>query len=96
MEGFAGDGELGKALTGCDLVIIPAGVPRKPGMTRDDLFKINAGIVKNLCKAIAEHCPKVDRKSIHKSSCRPLSFYLSGALFISVHLEQENLAYFKL
>ncbi|CAK9208856.1 unnamed protein product [Sphagnum jensenii] len=58
VEGFAGDGELGKALTGCDLVIIPAGVPRKPGMTRDDLFKINAGIVKNLCKAIAEHCPK--------------------------------------
>jgi hypothetical protein len=63
-------------------------------MTRDDLFKINAGIVKNLCKAIAEHCPKVDRKSLHKSSCRHLSFYLSGALFIS--LEQENLAYFKL
>ena len=28
---------------GCDVVIIPAGVPRKPGMTRDDLFNINAG-----------------------------------------------------
>jgi malate dehydrogenase len=26
-------------------------------MTRDDLFKINAGIVKGLCTAIAEHCP---------------------------------------
>lgn len=34
-----------KALTGCDLVVIPAGVPRKPGMTRDDLFNINAGIL---------------------------------------------------
>ncbi|KAL2499532.1 putative malate dehydrogenase [Abeliophyllum distichum] len=36
------------ALTGMDLVIIPAGVPRKPGMTRDDIFNINAGIVKEL------------------------------------------------
>jgi hypothetical protein len=34
-------------------VIIPAGVPRKPGMTRDDLFNINAGIVKGLCEARA-------------------------------------------
>jgi malate dehydrogenase len=31
------------ALYGADLVVIPAGVPRKPGMTRDDLFNINAG-----------------------------------------------------
>ncbi|CAK9215805.1 unnamed protein product [Sphagnum troendelagicum] len=57
VEGFAGEADLAKALKGCDLVIIPAGVPRKPGMTRDDLFKINAGIVKGLCTAIAEHCP---------------------------------------
>uniref|UniRef100_A0A7S0SSH8 Malate dehydrogenase n=1 Tax=Mantoniella antarctica TaxID=81844 RepID=A0A7S0SSH8_9CHLO len=56
-KGFAGDAELGAALTGCDVVIIPAGVPRKPGMTRDDLFKINAGIVAGLTSAIAEHCP---------------------------------------
>jgi len=46
------------ALTGVDLVIIPAGVPRKPGMTRDDLFKINAGIVKGLVEDIASYCPK--------------------------------------
>jgi len=30
----------------------------KPGMTRDDLFKINAGIVRDLVTGIAEHCPK--------------------------------------
>ncbi|MQK22653.1 malate dehydrogenase, partial [Escherichia coli] len=30
---------------------------RKPGMTRDDLFNINAGIVKSLCTAIAKYCP---------------------------------------
>lgn len=58
MAGYAGDAELEKALKGCDLVIIPAGVPRKPGMTRDDLFNINAGIVKSLCIGIAKHCPK--------------------------------------
>ncbi|KAG0580534.1 hypothetical protein M758_4G182800 [Ceratodon purpureus] len=58
VEGFAGDADLGKALKGCDLVIIPAGVPRKPGMTRDDLFNINAGIVRALATAIAEHCPE--------------------------------------
>jgi len=40
-----------------DLVVIPAGVPRKPGMTRDDLFKINAGIVRTLCEGIAKCCP---------------------------------------
>ena len=33
------------------------GVPRKPGMTRDDLFNINAGIVAVLCEAIAAVCP---------------------------------------
>jgi malate/lactate dehydrogenase len=41
-QGFEGNDQLGEALKGCDLVIIPAGVPRKPGMTRDDLFKVRA------------------------------------------------------
>ena len=40
--GHTGSDKLGEALYGCDLVLIPAGVPRKPGMTRDDLFNINA------------------------------------------------------
>jgi len=44
-------------LTGTDVVVIPAGIPRKPGMTRDDLFKVNAGIVQTLVKGVAEHCP---------------------------------------
>ncbi|GAV71073.1 Ldh_1_N domain-containing protein/Ldh_1_C domain-containing protein [Cephalotus follicularis] len=57
VAGFAGEEQLGKALEGSDVVIIPAGVPRKPGMTRDDLFNINAGIVKSLCIAIAKYCP---------------------------------------
>lgn len=57
VRGFLGQPQLAAALTGMDLVIIPAGVPRKPGMTRDDLFKINAGIVKTLCEGVAKSCP---------------------------------------
>merc|ERR1712241_917918 len=54
--GYTG-ADLNKALDGCDVVVIPAGVPRKPGMTRDDLFNINAGIVKNLITGCVSACP---------------------------------------
>ncbi|KAK6923900.1 Lactate/malate dehydrogenase, C-terminal [Dillenia turbinata] len=57
VRGFLGPQQLENALTGMNLVIIPAGVPRKPGMTRDDLFNINAGIVKTLCEGIVRCCP---------------------------------------
>ncbi|RCU49937.1 MULTISPECIES: malate dehydrogenase [Corallincola] len=57
IEGYGQDG-LNDALKGADIVMIPAGVPRKPGMDRADLFNFNAGIVKNLVEAIAEQCPK--------------------------------------
>ncbi|KAG6409031.1 hypothetical protein SASPL_132060 [Salvia splendens] len=46
VRGFLGQGKLESALEGMDLVIILAGVPRKPGMTRDDLFNINAGMLR--------------------------------------------------
>jgi len=49
--------QLLQALKGANLVLIPAGVPRKPGMSRDDLFGINASIVAGLCKGIAAACP---------------------------------------
>ncbi|OTB03811.1 hypothetical protein M426DRAFT_321314 [Hypoxylon sp. CI-4A] len=48
---------LSNALKGSDIVLIPAGVPRKPGMTRDDLFNTNASIVRDLAKAVAESAP---------------------------------------
>ncbi|KXZ53861.1 hypothetical protein GPECTOR_6g779 [Gonium pectorale] len=57
VKGYLGAEQLPAALAGANLVVIPAGVPRKPGMTRDDLFNINAGIVKGLIEAIAAHCP---------------------------------------
>lgn len=45
------------ALKGCDIVVVPAGVPRKPGMTRDDLFNVNASINYDLAAACAAACP---------------------------------------
>ncbi len=40
-----------------DLIIITAGVPRKPGMSRDDLLSINLKIMKQVAKGIKENCP---------------------------------------
>ncbi|CAI9092991.1 OLC1v1028385C1 [Oldenlandia corymbosa var. corymbosa] len=54
---FTGDKELASCLKDVNVVVIPAGVPRKPGMTRDDLFNINASIVKSLVEAVADNCP---------------------------------------
>jgi malate dehydrogenase len=53
----SGNKGLEAALTGADIVIIPAGVPRKPGMTRDDLFNVNGSIVADLVGACAKYCP---------------------------------------
>jgi malate dehydrogenase len=57
VTGYAKD-DLSKALDAVDLVLIPAGVPRKPGMTRDDLFNTNASIVKSLTEGVAKAAPK--------------------------------------
>jgi len=46
-----------QCLEGCSLVVVPAGVPRKPGMTRDDLLGINAGIARGIAEACAKFCP---------------------------------------
>ncbi|PWN24751.1 putative MDH1-malate dehydrogenase precursor, mitochondrial [Jaminaea rosea] len=52
------EGGLEKCLEGAEVIVIPAGVPRKPGMTRDDLFNTNASIVRDLAKAAAKVAPK--------------------------------------
>lgn len=57
LTSHTGPQQLADALYGAHLVVIPAGVPRKPGMTRDDLFNINAGIVKTLVEGVAKYCP---------------------------------------
>jgi malate dehydrogenase len=40
-----------------DVVVITAGLPRKPGMSRDDLVQVNAGIVKNVCENVKRYSP---------------------------------------
>ena len=42
---------------GSDVVVITSGVPRKPGMSRDDLIGINAGIVKSVTEQVVKHSP---------------------------------------
>jgi malate dehydrogenase len=45
------------AIKGADVVIVTAGIPRKPGMSRDDLIGINTKVVTQVGAAIKEHCP---------------------------------------
>lgn len=59
VTGYLPKEEGGKAaFKDADIIVIPAGIPRKPGMTRDDLFNINAGIVKGLIEIAADVAPK--------------------------------------
>ncbi|HYB09622.1 MAG TPA: malate dehydrogenase [Alphaproteobacteria bacterium] len=46
------------AVAGADVIIVTAGVPRKPGMSRDDLIGINAGVMQTVGNAIKKHAPK--------------------------------------
>lgn len=66
IKGFSGE-DARPALQNADVVLISAGVARKPGMDRSDLFNVNAGIVKNLVQQIAETCPK----SVHRYHHQP-------------------------
>lgn len=44
---------------GSDIAVISSGIPRKPGMTREELIGINAGIVKSVATSLIEHSPNV-------------------------------------
>lgn len=57
IKGFSGE-DARPALEVADIVLISAGVARKPGMDRSDLFNVNAGIVRNLIEQVASTCPK--------------------------------------
>ncbi len=51
------DGAGYQAIAGADVVVVTAGVARKPGMSRTDLIEVNAGIVRGVAGHIAEHAP---------------------------------------
>ncbi|MCF8494571.1 MAG: malate dehydrogenase [Rickettsiaceae bacterium] len=47
-----------KDITGADVVIVTAGIARKPGMSRDDLVAINTGVIKTVAQGIKQYAPK--------------------------------------
>ncbi|ETS86280.1 hypothetical protein PFICI_00108 [Pestalotiopsis fici W106-1] len=49
---------LAAALKGADIIVVTAGIARKPGMTRDDLFKTNASIIRDIFQEVAKTCPR--------------------------------------
>ena len=46
-----------EAISGSDVVIVTAGFPRKPGMSRDDLLNMNAGVIKQVAAGIKQYAP---------------------------------------
>jgi malate dehydrogenase len=47
-----------KDIAGADCIVVTSGSPRKPGMSRDDLLKINAGVMNTVGQAIKQHAPE--------------------------------------
>jgi malate dehydrogenase len=61
VEGFDSDMSGGSdyaAIKGADVVIVTAGFPRTPGMSRDDLIGKNAGVIAQVAEGIRTHCPE--------------------------------------
>lgn len=52
------DGSGYEAIAGSDIVVITAGLPRKPGMSRMDLIEVNAGIVRGVAENVATYAPE--------------------------------------
>ncbi|MFQ5984111.1 MAG: malate dehydrogenase [Alphaproteobacteria bacterium] len=46
------------AIKGADVVIVTAGVPRKPGMSRDDLLAVNLKVIERVARAVRRYCPR--------------------------------------
>src|ERR1700752_5359573 len=53
---FAGTNDY-SGIAGADVVIVTAGIPRKPGMSRDDLIATNAKVITTVGESIKKHCP---------------------------------------
>jgi len=64
---------------GSDVVIVTSGMPRKPGMSRDDLVAKNTAIVKSVTEQIAKHCPD----SFIIVVCNPLDAMVYAAAKVS-------------
>jgi malate dehydrogenase len=54
---ITGTNDYAVALEGADVVIVTAGIPRKPGMSRDDLIATNAGVIRTVAENVRQRCP---------------------------------------
>jgi malate dehydrogenase len=54
---LAGTSDYAEALRGAAVAIVTAGIPRKPGMSRDDLIATNANVIKTVAQNVRTHCP---------------------------------------
>lgn len=73
------------AAKGSDIVIITSGLPRKPGMSRDDLLAKNTGIVKSVTENIVKYCPD----SFIIVVCNPLDAMVYAASKVSGFEKQK-------
>ena len=55
--GISGTNDYAEALAGAAVVIVTAGIPRKPGMSRDDLIATNADVIKTVASHVRTRCP---------------------------------------
>src|SRR6185312_10387545 len=66
-------------IAGADVCIVTAGVPRKPGMSRDDLLGINLKVMKAVGEGIAKHAPNAFVLGGHGDTMAPLTRYSTVA-----------------
>ncbi|MDR2496936.1 MAG: malate dehydrogenase [Tannerellaceae bacterium] len=66
------------ATAGSDIIIITSGIPRKPGMTREELIEVNAGIVKTVAESALKYSP--DAILIVISNPMDTMTYLAGKI----------------
>ena len=64
-----------KDITGAEIVVVTAGLPRKPGMSREDLLAMNAKIIREVCAQIKSHAP--DSKLIIVTNPLDIMTYLA-------------------
>lgn len=75
-KGFQGNEEAGACLKDMDIVIIPAGVPRKPGMTRDDLFTLTLPLLLHWLKLALNIVQMLGLVSLLTQSIQPFQLLL--------------------
>ena len=79
---FSGTDEY-KDIKNSDVIIITAGVPRKPGMSRDDLLGINLKIIKQVAQGIKSKCSKCFCNMYHKSiGCNGNGLYKNIQIYL--------------